>query len=52
MLLVMVVVTTFMIVLHTLHIKMELMLVKMACIGECQDEGLCLVDDSIYWQLF
>ena len=32
MLLIVVVITTFMIVSHALHIKMELMLVKMACV--------------------
>ena len=42
----------FMIVSHTLHFEMELMLVKMACIGKYWDEGLCLVDASINWQIF
>ena len=44
------VVITFMIVSHTLHFKMELMLVEMAFIGEYWDEGLCLVDASINWK--
>ena len=37
------VVITFMIVSHTLHFEMELMLVEMACIGEFWDEGYALL---------